>query len=680
MFATQEGESANTSAENLKLQQEAQAAIDATRIGQNFAEDVIRKGIIGMDPKSIQTWFSNTISSIVTPTALYDRVALLDAQSAKIRNVLGLGAEKTKEFTLLIADNASRFAEFGFTVNDVVETYTDLASTFNTNVTVSNETLTQLKTTAAVTAVDVKSLAANFRGVGVDIGTIPEKMLEVVNVARDSGVAVSAVSKGVVDNLDKMNIYNFEGGVKGLAKMSTQAAKLGIDMSKIFGVVDKVFNPEGAIELAAGLQRLGVATGELLDPLRLMDLAQNDPTELQNQIVNMTKDFVRFNKELGQFEILPGEKRRLNEIGKELGYSNGELQKMAINAANLEFKMKQIKFPSSVASKEDRELIATLATVNKEGIAEVKVRKFDAEGKDTGTYEIVEASQLTEEQIKKLREEQDLQNESMEEIAKQSLTEQKRLSYLMEQIATAAGYGFASSQPVADFYTLSTKTVRENLFKEEGRGGGLIGEPYNRTKTYREGADYVYTEMKELLTQMASTLGIESFSDLGNKITEGFSSLGEGFENLTGLEIPDMSDISGAITNIGDYFKSFGTGGSETDPLTKFTNSTENINNSIQNVVTQLTNVVSTQPKEFKPIDINEKIEVTLNVNLDPNSKNQALSDLMTRALEEYFNGGQNNTNIKMILDEMNKNKANQGITPVNTTTSLVSAPGASRD
>ncbi len=34
-----------------------------------------------------------------------------------------------------------------------------------------------------------------------------------------------------------------------------------------------------------------------------MDLAQNDPTELQNQIVNMTKEFTRFNKENNQIEI-----------------------------------------------------------------------------------------------------------------------------------------------------------------------------------------------------------------------------------------------------------------------------------------------------------------------------------------------------------------------------------------
>ena len=37
--------------------------------------------------------------------------------------------------------------------------------------------------------------------------------------------------------------------------------------------------------MAAAMQRLGVAQSDLLDPLRLMDLSANDPTELQNQIV-----------------------------------------------------------------------------------------------------------------------------------------------------------------------------------------------------------------------------------------------------------------------------------------------------------------------------------------------------------------------------------------------------------
>jgi hypothetical protein len=48
--------------------------------------------------------------------------------------------------------------------------------------------------------------------------------------------------------------------------------------------------------MAASLQRLGVSTSALLDPLALMDMGQNNPAELQNQIVEMTKQFTYFDE------------------------------------------------------------------------------------------------------------------------------------------------------------------------------------------------------------------------------------------------------------------------------------------------------------------------------------------------------------------------------------------------
>ena len=83
--------------------------------------------------------------------------------------------------------------------------------------------------------------------------------------------------------------------------------------SQTLNFAEKVFNPEGAIQAAAALQRLGVAQSDLLDPLRLMDLSRNDPTELQNQIAEMSKQFVQLN-EKGQFEIMPGARRQIREL------------------------------------------------------------------------------------------------------------------------------------------------------------------------------------------------------------------------------------------------------------------------------------------------------------------------------------------------------------------------------
>ena len=61
--------------------------------------------------------------------------------------------------------------------------------------------------------------------------------------------------------------------VEGLAKMAATTAALRVDMGTIMGVVDKAFDPEGAIKMASAFQRLGVTQSELLDPLKLMNMS-----------------------------------------------------------------------------------------------------------------------------------------------------------------------------------------------------------------------------------------------------------------------------------------------------------------------------------------------------------------------------------------------------------------------
>jgi len=666
MFSTGSGaDAAQVAAETLKIQQD-QLARDARRVGKDLYTNILKGFAEGniFDPSedgSVANVLSKAIKQVTDPREILKRTADLENMAAKLRNTLGLGTEKSREFSQAIADNAGRFIEYGFDIEDVVDTYEDLFKTYRTNVTISDEELLQLKSTAAVTAQSVGTLTESFRAVGVGINEIGDRMLEVTNIAKDAGVAVSAVAAGVVSNLEKMNIYNFEGGTKGLAKMSAQAARLNIDMGKIFTVVEKVFNPEGAIELAASLQRLGVSANALLYPLRLMDLSQNDPAELQNQIVEMSKDFVRFNETLGQFEILPGEKRRLNEIGKELGMTSGELQKMAINAANLDHKMKQIKFPSSIASKEDRELIATLATVNKEGIAEIKVKQFDDKGKETGEFKIVEASQLTAEQIEALKKDQQSRGLTMEELQKENLTELQRLNYLVESIVTAIAYGESGSMPARELYEFGTKKVREKLFTEGDRQG-IVGEEFRNSKQYRQTIDDMYAGLKPTLQQMGPEV-MELIMTKGKEIIQNMN-IPTSIGDITTMIKDKITDIIGGGGGFSNILSNLGIGGSETDPLSNFNKNTEVLNTTVSNFTTQLNNVFEMGKIEFKPLEINENVKIDLNVKLDPDSKNQALTDLMTRALTEYFEGGNNTTNINMILDQMSKLKTGNGLIP----------------
>jgi len=629
------------------------AGIKGDILTKSFTEGFyanIAKGRDGL--KEASQYFADIGNALVSTSGILKTSRFLDDEQARLRGFIGLGSQKVDEFKKLIADGASKFASIGLETADVGKTYQALADTFKTDISVSDQDLLELGATAKVTNINAKDLAGGFRGVGISIQEVGENMTQVAEIARQAGVSVSAVSEQVVKNLDKMNIYNFEGGVKGLAKMSAQASKLGIDMSQIFTIVDKVFDPKGAIETAAAMQRLGVSANALLDPLRLMDLSQNDPTELQNQIVNMSKDFVRFNKELGQFEIMPGEKRRLNEIGKELGLADGAIQKMALNAANLDMKMKQIRFPSSIASKEDRELIATLAEVNAQGVAEIKVAKLDAEGNRTGEYRTVEASQLTVKELENIKKDQELRGKSMEEIAFDQLSEQTKLNSNFKSLVEAIGMGIATKKDVLAGYDFATTTTREKLFGDKRLGTeGFVTPMYTETETWRKfggekGTEVLANVAKTLVTDLSNVMTSLSSFDLTNFDFTGAQNM---IDNL-GKNIKDI--FGGTYDYIAEKAKEFGIGGSTTDPYSNFQEMGGGTNTTLNKVEQKISSQSISQNLnaiEFKPIDINENIKVDVNVTMDPNLQNQALTTLISQGVEKWFTGAESNNNINLI-------------------------------
>lgn len=438
--------------------------IDGAAPEKEVASTTAYKGVNAIDEVTgLLTSSGNILMNILSKfnekagfTAILNATRELDTQSSNLVKAMGVSSIRGGELTQLVADTIPRIVGMGLDAGEAVSTYTSVIDTFDTSIMLSTDTIAELAATTKVTGQSTKELSEGFRGVGVSINDVGERMREVAEVANQAGVTTSSVSAGVIKNLDKMNIYNFEGGVKGLAKMAAQASRLGIDMSKIFEVTDKVFNPEGAIEMAAGLQRLGVASSEMLDPLRLMDLAQNDPEELQNQIVNLGKEFTVFNKQTNSFEILPGAKRRMQEIGKELGMTGGEFQKMALNAANFDMKLKQIKFAPDIADA-DREMIATMATINKGGEATVRVKEVK-DGKDTGEFIEKAISQLNPDDIKLLKEQQSLQGATMEQIAQKQLSEQQRLNSSIDKFLTTIVYGLGSSEESQGAYKGSLRS------------------------------------------------------------------------------------------------------------------------------------------------------------------------------------------------------------------------------
>jgi hypothetical protein len=600
--------------------------------------------------QQLKTTLTSTLGEMFNLNKQFDRLAYLDEQSTKINKALGLGSQKAGEFKDLIVEASSKYTRLGLKMDDIAKDYVSLSNTFGSNISVTDETMAELAATSVVTGSKVEELAPAFRGVGVEISGIAPRMMEVTKVAKESGAIVGQVASLVVKNLDKMNLYNFEGGIKGLAKMSAQSSKLGINMESIFTLTEKVFNPEGAIEVGAALQRLGVQTSALLDPLSLMDMAANDPTELSNQIVNMTKDFVKFNKDLGEFQILPGEKRRLREVADALGMSAGELAKMSINAANLEYKMKQIKFSTNMP-KEDREMIASMAQINKQGIAEVKVKQFvkNEKGEEewTGRYEMVDASKVSAKQLEALKEQQALEGATMEEIAIKQQGELEGLNKKVESILQAVLYGAAGSKTLQTAYSAGLGSIEKGINEV-----GLGGEEKKQAEYFREYTDKFFGKIGEVGQTVVDKLSsIENLNDVLDVLTDFGSSV------VNAVKSFDIETIKQADANLVKEFKMEKDTYGKYEPIPeKYKNTTLVSSNVSTSNVSETTNLSNTNTIAKTESTLNNNINV--NVSLDEASKNQALTTIVNNALTKYF---ENPSNIYDMAKAGNNVKTSNG-------------------
>jgi hypothetical protein len=127
-----------------------------------------------------------------------------------------------------------------------------------------------------------------------------------MNKAAKIGVNGAAALKSLQNNLKLAQRFNFKGGIAGLAKLSAEATKLKLDMEGIAGMAEKVFRPEGAIEMAAQLTTMGGKFASLGDPMQLMFKARNDFEGFAKDIGKASAEFVQFNKETGEFNIKNG--------------------------------------------------------------------------------------------------------------------------------------------------------------------------------------------------------------------------------------------------------------------------------------------------------------------------------------------------------------------------------------
>jgi len=614
----------------------------------------------GKKGKDIIDSFGDALVSNFSVGAVGKVVAELDKGASLLLKQFGVGQEMSQALRATMADAVSNVRALGGDIKDVYETQEKASKSLQRNVILSAEVNKDLYATFKVTGQEVGTLVSGFKDAGIGAGRVAGEMKKVVDIATQSGVNAADVSAKVLQNMDALNKFNFEGGVSGLAKMAAQASMLRIDMKTTLGFADKMFDPEKAIEMAASMQRLGVAQSSLLDPLKLMDLAQNDPAELQNQIAEMGKSFVQLN-EKGDFEIMPGAKRQMREIEQAMGLPAGELAKMSLASAELEHKMSKIRFPDLNIDEDKQKMIANMAEMGKDGKYEVQVED------ENGKMMTKAIEDLNEKDVAYLEKVANTAPKTMEELAKGQLTALESIQADIKSIADKSGLGIARTKTtgkVLDTSRQISSSIQKTLSPKQLDTKNLassIDDGIDRNldilKRLSEGEitkTQAALELKENLSKLSTFIDGTFRTSISNAGVE----LDKLFKNNPVLN--QMTQVAtGDLRGINKIKKT----SSDADP--------ENLKRDISNVRNTSTNqgntTSTTNTQSDKPIEItlNHNIDLKTNGNIDTNQivmalKNTDVQQGMAGALKEaiYSNGLMAPTSNKTQLMNSNINES----------------------
>jgi hypothetical protein len=196
-----------------------------------------------------------------------------------------------------------------------------------------------------------------------------------------------------------------------------------------------------------------------------MDMAQNNVPELQNQLAKLTEKYTYFDKETKTFQIMPGARRELMQISKEIGVSYENLTKMSIEGVKLKEKMSQISFDGLDFSDEQKQQIAQMSELKKNektGKMEYFVSFKDEKG-DVQNKAFSELGKSQESLKAFLDKQKEMEGKSMQDIAVDQLgyaeSSLKQLEALNMGIATLA----AGSKGADDFLKGVNKRVTDTF-------------------------------------------------------------------------------------------------------------------------------------------------------------------------------------------------------------------------
>jgi methyl-accepting chemotaxis protein len=424
----------------------------------------------------------------------------------KLNAAFGQTRERMTEMMQAVSNSVPGITALGGKITDVFETLEGVSLATKRNVIASEDQVRSLYAVSKVMGDSVQNIVSEFTDVGVQFAQVGEQVQTSVNYIRSVGLNAKDIMGDVSRQMDNLNKFNFAGGVEGLTKMAAQAATFRFNMSETFALAEKALSPDGAIELASAFQRMGVASGDLVDPFQLMNKSLNDPEGLQKSLIDMTKQYTEFDEKTKTFKINPAGMLQLRELSNQTGLSYENLSKSALAAANMDKAFKQLSPNLKFDNEEDRMLLGNISKMGKGGEYEVNIKE---DGKD----KTVKLAELNNDQLKELLKQQKEAPKSLEDVAKSQLSATESMLADVTAIKDKIVYGFTGADQirnltanVSNFARDATSIINKAVPGSSEISTGVTGVISQVQKLFSEiGPNMDPDKMKASITEIEKT-------------------------------------------------------------------------------------------------------------------------------------------------------------------------------
>jgi hypothetical protein len=323
--------------------------------------------------------------------------------------------------------------------------------------------------------------------------------------------------------------------------MVARSQALRVEFKGVTGLADRLFDPEKAIELAANMQVLGGAVGDLADPFKLMYMAENDVEGLQEAIGQAAASSVTFNEQTGAFKLTGTEMRRLRAQADALGMDYGDLVDKSIKyrkESEILSRLQPLQGFSNL-SKEQQQVIASLAEIGPGGKVDLRLPGFEQ-----GVTDFAALFKEGSDEQMALAQFQASQQKSDRDIAEEQLTISTKNEINVRTIRDAvvimaARDGNVGSflnkienytEEIGDFVNQNYKTVADlgkNLGKTAIAGAQMAAEGAIQVSKVALGEDiYLPKNMEKAVVSPAGTFSLREDDELIAGTDLGLNALG----------------------------------------------------------------------------------------------------------------------------------------------------------